>query len=138
MVSLGLNTVRVPLGYWIVESTVDRTSEYFSTGGFPYLRRLCGWAADEGLQVILDFHGAPGSQAVNNPFTGQYTSSPGFYTSYNYGRAYQWFKNITEEVHTDPSFRTVFALEALNEPTQGYEAVASLVSEFYPVMDNVR
>ncbi|KAK4699199.1 glucan endo-1,6-beta-glucosidase, partial [Phenoliferia sp. Uapishka_3] len=129
--SMKLNTIRIPLGYWLVESTVDRTSEYFATGGFYYLRRLCNWAAEAGLHVILDFHGAPGAQTADNPFTGQYNDSPGFYSSYNYERGYQWFRNITEEVHTDPSFRNVFALEVLNEPLQDSSAVGDLVSEFY-------
>ena len=49
MKDLGLNTIRIPLGYWIVEDLIDETSEYFPRGGFPYLETLCGWANDAGL-----------------------------------------------------------------------------------------
>lgn len=60
--SLGLNTVRIPIGYWMKEDLVYSDSKYFSRGAFTYLERLCGWAKDAGLCLILDLHGAPGAQ----------------------------------------------------------------------------
>lgn len=69
IVSLGLNTVRIPLGFWIREDLVN-DDEYYPRGGLPYLDRLVGWCADVGLYVILDLHGAPGSQNPNEQFTG--------------------------------------------------------------------
>lgn len=39
--SLGLNTIRIPVGYWMLESLVDG-SEHFPRGGFQYLERVCG------------------------------------------------------------------------------------------------
>ena len=62
MRSYGLNTIRIPLGYWIYEDLVDRDTEYFPQGGLDYLEKVCGWASDEGLYIILDLHGAPGAQ----------------------------------------------------------------------------
>lgn len=76
MKSYGLNTVRVPLGYWIVESLVDESQgEFFPRGGMAYLERLCDWAATYGLYVVLDLHGAPGAQVANQAFTGQVSHS---------------------------------------------------------------
>lgn len=66
----GLNTIRVPVGFWINETLVDRTQEFYPQGGLPYLDRLVGWAAEADLYVIIDLHGAPGSQALNSSFTG--------------------------------------------------------------------
>lgn len=68
--SYGLNTIRVPVGFWINEDLVDRKQEYYPQGGLYYLDRLVGWAADAGLHVIIDLHGAPGSQSVDEAFTG--------------------------------------------------------------------
>lgn len=82
-------------GYWIVESTVDLPSEHFPTGGFAYLKAICGWASAAGINVILDLHGAPGAQQVDQPSTGQYAPTVGFYDQYNYDRAYAFFTNIT-------------------------------------------
>jgi len=77
MASYGLNTVRIPLGYWMLEFLVDQSckhTEYFPTGGFRYLERLVGWASDAGLYVHLELHGAPGAQVTTNSFTGQVIS----------------------------------------------------------------
>ncbi|ORY75633.1 glycoside hydrolase superfamily [Leucosporidium creatinivorum] len=126
MKALGINTVRIPLGYWIVEDTVDQASEHFPKGGFPYLRRASKWAAEAGLSVILVLHGAPGAQAAEQPFTGQLAPTAGFYETYNYERAYKWFTNITTEVHTDTdSFSSTFSIEAVNEPISGQSSMIS-------------
>lgn len=71
MQSYGLNTIRVPVGYWMREDIVYSDSEHFPQGGFQYLERLCGWASDAGLYIIIDLHGAPGAQVASNPDTGQ-------------------------------------------------------------------
>ena len=71
IVSLGLNTIRVPIGYWLYEDLVDRSTEHFPKGGYEYFERICEWARDAGVYVIVDLHGAPGSQVSQNPDTGQ-------------------------------------------------------------------
>ena len=73
--SLGLNTIRVPVGYWMMESLVFADSEHFPQGGLSRLQRLCGWASDLGLYIIIDLHGAPGAQVKTNADTGQVSCS---------------------------------------------------------------
>jgi hypothetical protein len=70
--SYGLNTIRIPLGYWLFEP-VMYDSEHFPHGhvAFPHLEQICEWAAQAGLYIIIDLHGAPGAQQSNQPFTGQ-------------------------------------------------------------------
>jgi aryl-phospho-beta-D-glucosidase BglC (GH1 family) len=70
MLSYGLNTVRIPVGYWMMESLVS-SSEHFPQGGLKYLQRVCGWASDVGMFIIIDMHGAPGAQTSDSPSTGQ-------------------------------------------------------------------
>lgn len=67
--SYGLNTIRIPVGFWIKEDLVY-DDEWYPRGGLKYLDRLVGWASDAGLYVIMDLHGAPGSQSPNEEFTG--------------------------------------------------------------------
>lgn len=43
----GLNTIRIPVGYWMKEDMVYRDSEHFPKGGFDYLAQVCEWARDE-------------------------------------------------------------------------------------------
>lgn len=76
MSSWGLNTIRIPVGYWIKEDLVDRNSEQFPRGGLAYLDNIVGWAADLNMYVIMDLHAAPGSQAANQQFTGHVSVIP--------------------------------------------------------------
>jgi hypothetical protein len=71
MQSYGLNTIRIPVGYWMDESLVYADSEHFPQGGLHYLSQLCGWASDAGFYIIIDMHGAPGAQVAANEDTGQ-------------------------------------------------------------------
>ncbi|KAG2123463.1 glycoside hydrolase family 5 protein [Suillus clintonianus] len=112
----GINTVRVPLGYWIVEALVDRSHESYPRGGLKYLRRGLSWLKDAGIHAILDHHALPGVQVPGQMFTGNCTTDVQFYTSYNYHRALVWTAVMTTLSHLDPNFGSVFAIEAINEP----------------------
>ncbi|KAK5189842.1 hypothetical protein LTR96_009614 [Exophiala xenobiotica] len=122
MVSYGLNTVRIPVGYWFLESIVD-SSEHFARGGEEYLDQVVGWAKDAGLYVIIVLHGAPGAQATD-AFTGQLNPTPGFYDDYNYDRAYQWLEWMTNKIHTNDAYSTVGMLELVNEPERAWDTTA--------------
>jgi glucan endo-1,6-beta-glucosidase len=119
MVSYGLNTVRIPVGYWMYESIVD-DSEHFPQGGESRLEKVVGWAKDAGLYVIIVFHGAPGAQATD-AFTGQLNPDPGFYDDYNYNRAYEWLQWMTNKIHTNPAYSSVGMLELVNEPERTWD-----------------
>ncbi|KAG7093045.1 hypothetical protein E1B28_009339 [Marasmius oreades] len=116
MISLGINTVRIPLGYWIVEQLVDRRTEHFPRGGLAQLRRGAAQLKEAGIEIILDHHALPGVQDPNQMFTGRCTTDVQFYTDGNYQRALTWTAVMTALAHTDPVFSTVFAIQAVNEP----------------------
>lgn len=67
--SYGLNTIWVPVGYWMKEDPVYAT-EHFPQGGFDYLERLYGWASEAGLYIVIDLHELPGAQTPDKSFTG--------------------------------------------------------------------
>lgn len=69
MTKVSLNTVRIPVGFWMQQSLVF-ANESFPQGGMPYLQQVCEWAAEAGLYIIIDLHGAPGAQVANNSDTG--------------------------------------------------------------------
>ncbi|KAF2837873.1 glycoside hydrolase family 5 protein [Patellaria atrata CBS 101060] len=129
MSNYGINTIRIPVGYWIMESIVYRDSEHFPRGGLPYLERVCNWASNYGFYIIIDLHGAPGAQVPQQPFTGQFAPSAGFYQGYQYDRAYKFLEFMTNLIHTNNAYRNVGMLEVVNEPEGGHP---NLVSEFYP------
>lgn len=66
---LGLNTIRIPVGFWIEENLVHK-DEFYPRGGLQYLDRLVGWVSQAGLHVIIDLHSAPGVQYPRQQFTG--------------------------------------------------------------------
>ncbi|QDS69220.1 hypothetical protein FKW77_001058 [Venturia effusa] len=128
MQRFSLNTIRIPVGYWMMESLVD-PSEHFPRGGIKYLEKVCGWAADHGMYVIIDLHGAPYAQVAKQPFTGQYAPSEGFYSTSGHDRATKFLAWMTNIIHTNSAYRTVGMLEVLNEPSSGH---AGLISDYYP------
>lgn len=58
---LGLNTVRLPVGYWLFTD-----QDGFIGGSFRYVDKLFEWAREYNLQVIICLHGGPGSQNGND------------------------------------------------------------------------
>ncbi|KAG6032098.1 hypothetical protein E4U41_007316, partial [Claviceps citrina] len=133
---LGLNAVRIPVGFWLREDLV-RPGEMYPRGGLAYLDRLVGWCRDNGLYVIVDLHGAPGSQTPNQQFTGHAVAQPGFYSQANYERAAQFLEWMTERIHTNAAYRTVGMLQVMNEPVQAgrYPSeAADMIKNFYPLV----
>jgi hypothetical protein len=70
----GLNTIRIPIGYWSLRSLVE-SSEHFPNMDLQYLDAVIQKAADLGMFVVIDLHGAPGAQKVKDAFTGQVSMS---------------------------------------------------------------
>ncbi|KAK5136052.1 hypothetical protein LTR08_004306 [Meristemomyces frigidus] len=108
----GLNAVRIPIGYWAVD--VDRNEPYVS-GQYPYLIRAVQWAAELGLTVLIDLHGAPGSQ------NGQDNSGligPVLFPSNasNTDRSLHVLRNLTREFSRHVYGGAVTGIEVLNEP----------------------
>lgn len=112
----GLNAVRIPLGYWIIEPLVDRTTEFYPRGGILQLQRGLQQLAAAGIAVILDHHALPGVASPNQMFAGRCTTDVEFYTPHNYHRALIWTAIMTALSHIDPAFSSVAAIEAINEP----------------------
>ncbi|KAI8630464.1 glycoside hydrolase family 5 protein [Xylariaceae sp. FL1651] len=119
---VGLNTIRIPIGYWSYTAIVDTASEPFADGNLmlPYLDAVVQKAADLGIYVIIDLHGAPGAQQ-QDVFTGQNPTKAGFFNDYDYGRAEQWLAWMTNRIHTNPAYSTVGMIEVLNEPVSQHD-----------------
>lgn len=63
----------------------------------------------------------------------KFVSSPGFYASGEYERAYEFLEWMTELVHTDVAYSNVGMLEILNEPVRGSNPQTDSMNEqYYP------
>ncbi|KAF4303788.1 putative endo-beta- - protein [Botryosphaeria dothidea] len=140
MVSYGLNTIRIPVGFWMKEDILNQY-EHYPKGGFAHLQNFCGWASDAGMYIIIDLHGLPGRQKGNDAFTGDYQDSTGFYQSdYESGRAYEFLKWMTENIHHNSTLRNVGAIELVNEPLREDSGNTRwMVEHYYPsAIDAIR
>lgn len=62
---MGLNAVRVPFGYWLVLGPSN--GDPYEGPAIEWVDRAVHWAAEAGLQVLLDLHGAPGGESADAP-----------------------------------------------------------------------
>ncbi|EIW67174.1 hypothetical protein TREMEDRAFT_22618, partial [Tremella mesenterica DSM 1558] len=65
--SVGINTVRLPIGFWSLgpdycKGTVFEDVSDVYSNAWPRVVRAINWAEKYGLGVLVDLHGAPGSQ----------------------------------------------------------------------------
>ncbi|KAH6917044.1 exo-beta-1,3-glucanase [Coprinopsis sp. MPI-PUGE-AT-0042] len=107
----GLNHVRLPIGYWAFEVA---DGEPYIQGQLDYLDRATTWASKYNLKVIVDLHGAPGSQ---NGFdnSGQKMDYPTWHTAQsNVDRTNAVLKTIAGKYKDLTGF--VPAIAPLNEP----------------------
>ncbi|KAG0700651.1 glycoside hydrolase family 5 protein [Suillus ampliporus] len=123
----GLNHVRLPIGYWAFEVGAG---EPYITGQLDYLDMAITWASDYGLKLIIDLHGAPGSQnGYDN--SGQRMSYPTWHSNQtNVDRTDAIIKTIISMV--DSEYETVPIIAPLNEPA-GYDGddVLSVVKQYW-------
>ncbi|KAF8756413.1 glycosyl hydrolase 5 (cellulase A) family [Rhizoctonia solani] len=78
----GLNHVRLPFGYWSVPRPGNDPTPY-NPDAWPYVMKAIDWARKYNLFVIMDIHGAPGSQnGYDN--SGQRMNMPQWHTSAAY------------------------------------------------------
>lgn len=62
---MGLNAVRVPFGYWIVLG--PSSGDPYEGPAIEWVDRAVEWAAEAGLQVLLDLHASPGGESAEAP-----------------------------------------------------------------------
>jgi glucan 1,3-beta-glucosidase len=108
----GLNAIRIPIGYWAVDVRPD---EPYVTGQYPYLIQAVQWSSEFGFQVMIDLHGAPGSQngQDNSGLIGPVLFPS---NSSNSDRSLDILRNLTGEFSQNIYGGAVTAIELLNEP----------------------
>ncbi|KAJ2802047.1 Glucan 1,3-beta-glucosidase 3 [Coemansia guatemalensis] len=83
MASIGINTVRLPVGYWVLgtgyASGKYRRYAHAYNRALHFIGRLVAWAAEFDIGVLIDVHALPGGQ--NNDSHSGVTGPPLFYES---------------------------------------------------------
>ncbi|KAG8529045.1 uncharacterized protein KY384_005679 [Bacidia gigantensis] len=105
----GFNQVRIGVGYWSFQKL---EGDPYITGAAEYLKKAVQWAAKYSLKVIIDLHGAPGSQ---NGFdnSGQFAQMGNWTKDGNIDHTLKVLKIISSKYGNNPA---VSAIGLLNEP----------------------
>ncbi|KAK6454506.1 glycoside hydrolase superfamily [Scheffersomyces xylosifermentans] len=125
--SLGLNLVRIPIGYWAFGLLPN---DPYVHGQEFYLDRAISWARLHGLRVMLDIHGMPGSQ---NGFdnSGQRIQTPEWLQfDYNMQLTYKVVDYVLTKYGSQSFNDVITDIEIVNEPFGPFIDVNKLV-QFY-------
>lgn len=123
------------VGYWSVPITSADTNYSTSVapyvpGAWPYLLRALRWAKAHGVHVILDLHGAPGSQ--NEYDNSGRRGSANWAQGSNVNRTLDIIRFLAEQLAG-----MIDVLEVLNEPA-GYQSdIGAIIADYWQDAYNI-
>ncbi|KAF8212362.1 glycoside hydrolase superfamily [Mycena galopus ATCC 62051] len=115
---VGINTVRLPIGYWSLGPAFCQGTPFDAyadvyTNSWSHVVRAINWAGNAGMGVLVDLHGAPGSQN-GQPHSGISDGKTGLFNSEtNMNRTLEILKFLAQQL-CDVS--NVVGIQILNEP----------------------
>lgn len=110
--SQGFNLVRIPIGYWAFK-TLDN-DPYITGQQEAYLDKAIQWAANHGLKVWVDLHGAAGSQ--NGFDNSGLRDTVTFLDDDNLAVTTSVLNYLLEKYSKQEYLETVIGIELINEP----------------------
>ncbi|KAK4705100.1 glucan 1,3-beta-glucosidase, partial [Phenoliferia sp. Uapishka_3] len=117
----GLNHVRIGIGYWAFDIS---GGEPYVQGQYPWLLKAIEWCREAGLRVIVDIHGAPGSQ--NGQDNSGHRGSVGWHLKQsNVNRTLAVVQTLATKFSESRYSSVVTAIQLLNEPA-GWDGSALL------------
>lgn len=116
--SIGINTVRLPIGYWSLGPVYCQGTSFepvadVYTNSWSRVVRAINWAGEAGIGVLIDLHGAPGSQN-GQPHSGISDGKVNFFNNAtNQDLTINALTFLTQQL---ASVTNVIGIEILNEP----------------------
>ncbi|KAF5357818.1 hypothetical protein D9756_001676 [Leucocoprinus leucothites] len=135
----GLNYVRIPIGYWAVETRGEEP--FLAHTSWQYFLKAIKWARKYGIRINLDLHALPGSQNGWNHSgrlgtVGVLNGPMGFA---NAQRSLDIIRILAEFI-SQPQYKDVVTMFGIvNEPqapVMGQQALASFYLEAYNIVRN--
>jgi glucan 1,3-beta-glucosidase len=120
--SKGLNFVRIPIGYWSISPL---KGDPYVQGAYEWLGKALDWADTNGLKVMIDLHGAPGSQ--NGFDNSGKRGDIGWTQGKTVAQTLRALKKLRNDYASHPA---VASIELLNEP-MGWSLDMGTVEQFY-------
>ncbi|KAJ4488063.1 glycoside hydrolase [Lentinula aciculospora] len=134
LASIGINTVRLPIGYWslgpnFVQDTPFANVSSVYENAWPHVVRAINMAEASNIAVIVDLHGAPGSQN-GQPHSGISDGKENLCTNSTYQeKTFQVIGYLASELCF---VSNVAGIQLLNEPED-----CSELANFYTLATNV-
>jgi glucan 1,3-beta-glucosidase len=136
LANAGLNTVRVPIGFWIVHDDpaypATAISEVYAAGSLKYLDTLINnWAVTHNIAVMISLHAHQGSQNGNDHSAPQEIGKKNWYTSQaNVNNSIQFATFVAARYRNSEAF---LGLNLMNEPSvpTSYEVLLGYYTEAY-------
>ncbi|XVF39484.1 hypothetical protein PTKIN_Ptkin01aG0038400 [Pterospermum kingtungense] len=129
----GLNTVRIPVGWWIASDPMPPLP--YVGGSLNALDNAFVWAEKYGLKVIIDLHAAPGSQ-------NGYEHSSSRDGSIEWGKTQDTLQNTVAAIEFLTSRyvknRSLYAVELINEPRAPMVPIERLIKYYKAAYKAVR
>ncbi|KAF2170079.1 glycoside hydrolase family 5 protein [Zasmidium cellare ATCC 36951] len=107
----GFNVIRIPIGYW----AYDNSDSPYVKGAAPFIDAAIDWARSVGLKVIIDLHGAPGSQNCFDN-SGQKCDKPQWTTGDTTKKTLDVLQTIQNKYGASSYDDVIAGIELLNEP----------------------
>ena len=132
---VGVNTVRIPIGYWTlggqwVKGTDFEPYEKVYQNSWKFVQRAIQWADEMDIGVLIDIHGAYGSQN-GQAHSGDTEKGTNFYNGSNMDRTKKMLLYLTKEL---AGVNNIVGIELLNEPNNN----GKLWSWYGQTMDAMR
>ena len=90
---LGINMVRVPIGYWPFFDSSKVNEPYVNASQLAYFSATLNWAWERGMYVLVDLHGLPGSQNGDQSSGRNMSTVPGK----EYAQKGDWFEDQNQQ-----------------------------------------
>ncbi|KAF9453631.1 glycoside hydrolase family 5 protein [Macrolepiota fuliginosa MF-IS2] len=118
LASIGINTVRIPIGHFTLPAefvTGTPFEPYIEVykNAWPRLLRAISQAGEAGIGVLIDMHGAPGSQN-GQPHSGVSDGQTNFFKTWEYqGKTIEALRFLVQQLGP---ITNVIGIQLLNEP----------------------
>ncbi|KAF4576475.1 glycosyl hydrolase 5 (cellulase A) family protein [Pleurotus pulmonarius] len=135
LAGIGINTVRLPIGYWSLGpkfckgTLFDSVSDVY-TNSWSRVLRAINWAGAAGIGVLVDLHGAPGSQNGES-HSGVSDHKTQLFDFDNREKTIKVLQYLAQELC---NINHIVGIQLLNEP-KDHEMLASFYDEAIGAMD---
>ncbi|GMM38455.1 glucan 1,3-beta-glucosidase [Saccharomycopsis crataegensis] len=128
MSGIGLNFVRIPVGYWAL---LALDGDPYVQGQLPYLDQALEWCAKYNIQAWIDLHGVPGSQnGFDNSGYREDAEYLAWFQGDNLNKTYEALSIMSERYGGANYSDVVAGIELVNEPLGTYLDI-NTIAEYY-------